>query len=791
MRGWKYALRSLIRRPGFSLAVFGLLTLGIAVNTALFSVVDTVLLKPLPYPEPSQLVVLMEASPAKAQKVSLVAPGRLEDWNRLSRTFSAIGGYYTENVTDTSGSEPQRLSGRRVSPRYFQVFGVKPLVGRTFTADEERFGGPQAAIISHGLWARRYGRDPRITSRRLVIGGQGYSVVGVMPPDYSSGNFDVWIPAQHPAFLMQQRNARFYTGFGRIKPGFTQGQARADLARVQHALGEQFPQTDKDWSVAVRDLKLELVGDSARPLLLLLGSVALLLLITVTNVAGLVLAQLHQRERELAIRASIGAARSQVVAAVMREMALLAFAGAVGGWAVASASLRLLAREFANLPRISQLTLDWRPLGFAVAASLVASVGFGLLPALRATRADLPASFLRMGRGIAGNHQKLQRTLVAGQIALTMALLAGAGLLMRSFYNLSQVDLGFHTGSVVIFHVGAAWDEDRALIGRMQQQLVAELQRLPGAESAGLTNFLPASGATLRYQASLEGVARSEDQGKMPVGERTVSPGYLKALHAPLLEGQWCPEMPLDFKAPAKAMVNRRFTDVYARGENVVGRHLKLDYASMEVVGVIGDMKEDSVGAPTYPYVYACAFAGMWPDPEYVVRASGDPRGVLSSIRTLVRNIAPNRAVFGVRTLEDAIGDDLDRPRSNARLLALFALSALLLAAVGLYGLVAQMVTAQRREIGIRMAIGAQPWRIVRSIVSGAGQLILVRIAAGFALTLAARPVLGSLLFGVSSLDAVSFAAAAAVLGLVSALAAFVPARTAARIDPIETLRAE
>lgn len=791
MQVWNLALRSLIRRPGFSLAVFGLLTLGIAVNTALFSVVDTVLLKPLPYPEPSQLVVLMEASPAKAQKESLVAPGRLEDWNRLSRTFSAIAGSYTENVTDTSGSEPQRLSGRRVSPRYFQVFGMKPAVGRAFTADEERFGGPQAAVISNGLWSRRFGRDPRITSRRLVIGGQGFSVVGVMPPHFLSASVDVWIPAQHPAFLMQQRNARFYTGFGRIKPGFTREQARTDLAAVQHALGEQFPQTDKDWSVAVTDLKETQVGNSTRPLMLLLGSVALLLLITVTNVAGLVLAQLHQRERELAIRASIGAARSQVVAAVMREMTVLAFAGAVGGWALAAGSLRLLAREFSNLPRISELALDWRPLSFAVAASFLGAVGFGLLPALRATRADLAAGFLRMGRGIAGNHQRLQRTLVAGQIALTMALLAGAGLLVRSFYNLSQVDLGFHPGNVVVFHVGAAWDEDRALVGRMQQQLVAELQRLPGVESAGITNFLPASGATLRYQASLEGIARSEDQGKMPSGERTVSPGYLKALQAPLMAGQWCPEVRLDFKAPAKAMVNRRFVDVYARGENVVGRHLTLDYAAMEIVGVLGDMKEDSVGAPTYPYVYYCTAAGMWPDPEYVVRASGDPRGLLSSIRALVSNTAPNRAVFGVRTLEDAIGDDLDRPRSNARLLALFALSALVLAAVGLYGLVAQMVNAQRREIGIRMAIGAEPWRIVRAIVSGAGRLILAGIAAGFALTLAARPVLGSLLFGVSSLDSVSFAAAALLLGLVSALAAFVPARSAARIDPIETLRAE
>jgi predicted permease len=791
MQGWKLALRSLVRRPGFSLAVVGLLTLGIAANTALFSVVDTVLLKPLPYPEPSQLVVLMEASAAKSQKESLVAPGRLEDWNRLSRAFSVIAGSYNENVTDTSGSEPQRLSGRRVSPRYFQVFGVKPLIGRTFTADEERFGGPQAAVISYGLWSRRYGNDRRIASRRLMIGGQGYSVVGVMPPNFFSASLDVWIPAQHQDFLMRLRNARFYTGFGRIKPGFTREQARADLAAVQHALGEQFPQTDKNWSVAVAGLKETQLGNSARPLVLLLGSVALLLLITVTNVAGLVLAQLHQRERELAIRASIGAARSQVVASVMREMAILAGAGAIGGWGLAAGSLRLLARVFASLPRISELSLDWRPLLFAVAASTLGAIGFGLLPALRATRADLAAGFLRMGRGIAGNHQRLQRTLVAGQIALTMALLAGAGLLVRSFYNLSQVDLGFHSGNVVMFHVGAAWDEDRARVGRMQEQLVAELQRLPGVESAGITNFLPASGATLRYQASLEGVARGEDEGKMPAGERSVSPGYLRALQAPLLAGKWCPEVRLDFKAQPKAMVNRRFVDVYARGESVVGRHVTLDYASMEIVGVIGDMKEDSVSGPTYPYVYACAWAGMWPDPEYVVRASGDPRGVLSSIRALVHSTAPNRAVFGVRALQDAIGDDLDRPRSSARLLALFALSALVLAAVGLYGLVAQMVNAQRREIGIRMAIGAEPWHIVRSIVSGTGGLILAGIAAGFGLTLAARPVLGSLLFGVSSLDGVSFAAAALLLGLVSALAAFVPARSAARIDPIETLRAE
>jgi putative ABC transport system permease protein len=478
----------------------------------------------------------------------------------------------------------------------------------------------------------------------------------------------------------------------------------------------------------------------------------------------------------------------------MQEMVILAIVGAFAGWAVTAASVRLLAHVFSSLPRINELSLDWRPLVFAIAASCLAAVGFGLLPALRATRSDLAAGFLRMGRGIAGSHQRLQRALVAGQIALTMALLAGAGLLVRSFYNLSQVDLGFRPTNVVLFHVGAAWDEDRALVGRMQEKLVAELQRLPGVEAAGMTNFLPASGATLRYQASLEGIARGEDDGKMPAGERTVSPGYLQSLRVPLMAGAWCPAVRLDFKAPPQAMVNRRFVDVYAHGENVVGRHLILEGfngLSIEVVGVIGDMKEDSVGAPAYPFIYYCATAGMWPDPEYAVLAGGDPRGVLSSIRALVRNVAPNRAVFGVRTLEDEIGDDLNRPRSSARLLALFALSALVLAAVGLYGLVAQLVTSQRREIGIRMAIGAEPGRIVRSIVTGASGLIAMGIVAGFAIALVARPVLGSLLFGVSALDGLSFAAAALLLLLVCALAAFVPARGAARIDPIETLRAE
>ncbi|MBV9747094.1 MAG: ABC transporter permease, partial [Acidobacteriia bacterium] len=698
-----------------------------------------------------------------------------------------------ENVTDTSGSEPERLAGRRVAPRYFQVFGAAPIVGRTFASEEERFGGPHAAVISYGLWSRRYGFAPEVITRRLILAGQSYSIIGVMPPNFAAGSIDVWLPAQTPPWLLRQRNARYFSGVGRLRPGVTPEQARADLVSAQNALGEQFPTTDKGWSVSIRGMKEARVGDSARPLGLLFGAVALLLLITVTNVASLVVAQLNQRARELAIRASIGATRGQVIAAVMREVGLLATAGSLAGWAAAAAAFPLMKRLFSDVPRIDELAIDWRALAFATAAGLAGTMAFGFLPARRATNPKHASTLLRAGRGIVGRGQKLQRLLVAAQIAITMALVAGAGLLVRSFYNLNHVDLGFSPGHAFLFHVGAAWDEDRNRIGRMQEQLLAEIQRLPGVEAAGITSCLPASGATLRYQAALEGTASTEEEGKLPLGERTVSPGYLKALRAPLVAGEWCPELRLDSHPQPKAMVNRRFLDVYGHGANLVGRHVLVDNppVSWEIVGVVGDVREDAVSAPAYPYLYVCAMGGYWPDPEYVVRSRTDSRALMASVRGLVSRIAPGRAIFGVRTLEDAIQEDLNQPRSRARIVGMFAAAALLLASVGLYGLVTQMVETRRQEIGIRIAIGAAPRRIVASIVAGAGEWIAAGIAAGIALVLAAQPAWRSLLFGVSPADVWSIGAAAVVLAAVSLVSALLPARRAAAIDPIETLRGD
>jgi len=324
MPHWKAALRSIARRPAFTITTVIVLAFGIAANSALFSIVDTVLLKPLPYPNPNRIVQVMEANPARNERASLVAPGRLDDWGRLARSLEAISGLYSENVTDTSLAEPERLAGRRVAPGYFAVFGSSPLIGRTFLPDEEKFNGPRAAVISEGLWTHRYHRDPSVLGRLLVLSGAAYTIVGVMPAEFAAPAIEVWLPAQLSPFLQRMRDARFFTGVGRMKPGVTIEQARSDLQGVCLRLGEQYPKTDKDWSALVTDYKERQTGSSSRMLTLMFGAVAMLLLILCANIAGLLLGQLQRRERELAIRSSLGATRAQIAAVVLREVAVLA-----------------------------------------------------------------------------------------------------------------------------------------------------------------------------------------------------------------------------------------------------------------------------------------------------------------------------------------------------------------------------------------------------------------------------------------------------------------------------------
>ena len=791
-----HAARSLTRRPGFAVAAIIILAAGIAATTSVFSIVNAAVLEPLPYPHPDQLVSVLEANSAKGDAAGLIAPGRLEDWNRLNHSFTALSGKYWETVTETSGDTPERLAGIRVTPRFFSVFGVHAVVGRTFTPDEEASGGPAAVVISDRLWTRRFHRRADITSQHLELKNQSYPIVGVMPPDFGEKNADVWLPAQLAPQLVQQRDARFLTGVGRLKPGVTVARAQQDLARVQAALGIQFPATDKGWSDRVRDLKSAELGDARQPLVFILASVALLLLIALANTAGLMLTQLQRRETELAIRGFLGASRLQIVAGVVREVLILS-AIAIGVAVAADvAVLRLSSAVVTTLPRVTQLSVDWKALVVASACGIAAALACGAWPAWRSTRSAAAAGISRAGRGQSSDSRS-QRALVAAQIAIATLLLCSTSLLLRSYYNVVHLDPGFDPSHAITFHVGAAWDENRDSVRQMQLNLVSALAALPGVTAVGFSNFLPASDATLRYRLHLlhqTPGAQTTDRDQLTVGERSVTDGYFAALGASVVAGTTCPPLAHVRDGGPKIVVNRRFVAAYARGRNVVGQLVRWsedrpDWPNTEIVGVVDDIREDNLRTTAVPYAYQCLAPGNWPDPEYVVRTSGSPQALMGSIRSAVRSVDPTRAVFGLTTLEDNLNATLGETRLQTGIVSAFGVAAVALAMIGLYGLVALAVTTRRREIGIRIALGAEPGRVVRELATRIGVLLSAGAACGVFMTVLAQRELRAMVVGVAPLDPLTLAAAVVALGVAAVVAALVPALRAARIDPVEAMR--
>lgn len=785
------AARALLRRPTFTSTVILTLALGIGITTAAFTLVDGVLLRSLPFPDAGQLVTVFEANPSQKARVSLIAPVRLDDWNRLDHAFVALSGSYTENVTDTSGQEPERLAGYRVMPRYFDVFQMKPLLGRTFLPAEERFGGPTAAVISERYWTRRFNRRPSAVGARLIVGGVGYTIVGVMPASFTTSAADVWIPAQMNSYMLGLRDARFISGIGRMKPGITIAEGRADLLRVQTALGEQFPKTDKGWGVELRDLKDARVGDSRRALLLVFGAVTLLLAIALTNVAGLMLVQLRRRSAELAIRSAIGASRSRVIAALMAEVGLVAAVAAVAGMALSYWLLRMAVIAFSSLPRIGEVSFDVRAFAFVAGAAALAAAVCGVLPALYATRPTAISPLLSsVSRGVVGGHHALHRLLVGAQIALGIALAAGAGLMVRSYGALTAVHQGFDASNVLTFHVGAAWNEDRTRVSQLQNALLAALQQMPGVRAAGFTNFLPATGATLRYQVSIQGVAGTDPNGGITIGERTVTAGYLQAIGVPLVAGTWCDAPRPGQASQLTAMVNQRLVDDAAAGANVVGRTFTFSYGGdpMRIAGIVGDVLEDGPSAPAVPYVYACLPTGSWPDPEYVVRTTGDSRSVAAAIRHTVHAIDPSRPVFGMKPLGDVVGAALDQPRLDAVLLTAFATAAVALAGLGLYAMLTLLVAERRRELGVRLALGATRSDLVQVVVRTAAGPLFGGTVGGIALAFVAGRAARAVLFGVSPYDPISFGSGVVLLVLAAAAALVIPARQASRVSAREML---
>ncbi|GMV20106.1 MAG: hypothetical protein AMXMBFR57_00550 [Acidimicrobiia bacterium] len=779
--------RGLRRRPGYALAVIATLGLGTAGTTTLFSIVDTVFISPLPFPDADRLVTVAEASPKAPGQATLAAPARIDDWHRLNTTMVGIAASYSENVTDTSGVDPERLDTRRVTPRFFEVFGMAPLAGRTFTADEEVFGGPGAAVLSETFWRRRFAGDARAVGQRLTIGGRPYTIVGVMPRAFSAAATDAWLPAQiHPS-LMGMRDARFVSGVGRLKPDVSIEQARADLDRVQQQLGDQFPATDAGWTAVLADLKAARVG-SGRTLWLIFAAVGLVWLIGVANVASLVIVQVQRRTREFAIRAALGSSRRQLIAHVGTEVLILALAGGGLGLVAASWAVAAMPSLFEALPRQNELGLDTRAVLFTLSVSVAAAVACGMIPAILSTRGVTDVG--RAGRGTVVSSHWTQRGLVVLQVAFGVVLCASAGLLVGSYLQLTQEERGFSTDGVLTFHVGARWDEDREQVGRMQIALLERLAAMPGVTSAGFVNFLPSPGGSLRYQVEVDGLANSQGERALSVGARMVAGGYFKALNVSLIAGEGCGAMHTDPERPRTALVNEQFVETYAGGGSVIGRQLRV-LAGMPlpytIAGVVPNLAEDGVHVARAPFVYTCDQAGAWPDPNYVVR-SADTSTLAAQLRSVVREVDPSRAVFELRPLESAMRDAIAEPRQQAGLVSAFALTALLLTALGLYALLARMVADTRREIGVRLALGASRSHVVRLIAGHASLLLAVGFAAGIGLTVLAYRALHASLFGAVSGNAGALAAIVGTLVVVCAVAVVVPALRASRVDPTEAL---
>ncbi len=787
----KAGLRLIRKSPSFSVAVILTLALGIGANSAVFSAINAILLRPLPFPNSSELMMLQQADRKSKNPGGVVAPVRLEDWNRMNESFQAIAGWYTQDLSELSGPVPEKVTEAVVTPRFLQVWGIAPVLGRDFTREEEHFGGPNAALISDRLWRRRFHGDKKAIGKTLRLDKSSYTVAGVMPASFlfPIRDVDVWSPGPPDAPFAQDRNSTWYTVVGRLKPGVTAAQARADLLNVQAKLGRQFPKTDANLTVKSKPLKETTVGGIRRSLWIVFGSVSLLLLIACTNIAALLLARTTGREREISVRFSLGASRAAVMAQLLTECFVLALAGSALGLLVAAAGSATLRTMAKSLPRAEEITLDWHIALYTLGCALLATLLCGLFPALRGTRRSLASELAGASRTQVSTRNPLQWLLIGVQVALAVTLLVGAGLLLRSFEELGRVSPGFETSHILTFRISGNYGETvdfKKLIQRINRTL-EHLRAIPGVQAAATASSLPGIPGDSRTELRLtEG--RDENAGNMVADSRVVSEGYFATMRIPLMEGKTCSKSsdnPL-------AIVNRSFANVYLSKSTGLGHHLQSKFLSKpaEIRGVVGDAREQGLNREPVPTVYWCASA-PGPSPYFLIRTRGEPMAMAATIRRKIFSIEPARSVFDMSPLEEHLSDSFAENRLRTILLTLFALTAISLVCVGLYGTLSYFVTLRRREIGLRLALGALRSQIARQFLFKGVVVAMAGCVVGLLLATLFTRWLSGMLFGVSRFDLQTFVFVTLLILFVAASASLLPALRAANVEPMRVLRDE
>jgi putative ABC transport system permease protein len=799
---WKdlrFGARVLLRQPTFTLVAVVTLALGVGANTAIFSVINAVLLRPLPFPEPERLVNLSETyRPAGESAVSVP---NLRDWQQQSTAFEGLAAFLPATFNFQAGDIPQRLTGLRVGANYFDVLGIEPQLGRTFLKGEDEAGGDRVVILSDAFWRNSFGADPGVVNQTVPLNGRNYTVVGVMPPELSAlARAQLWAPLVFGEGERAARNSRDYLVVGRLKRGVTPEQAGEQLSAIAARLERQYPDSMAGRGVRLRGYGEGVVGDVRQPLLMLMGAVAFVLLIACTNVANLLLARAAGRYRETAVRIALGAGRRRLVRQFLAEGVLLSVAGGAAGVATAWLGLGLLGKlAFAFLPRASEIRLDLRVLGLTLLVSLLTGVVFGLAPAAQALQTDVQDALKDGGKGSAegfgGNW--MRSALVVTQVAAAFVLLVGAGLLIKSFARLRAVEHGLRPEHVLTAKLSLPAERypDGDALRRFQRQVLERVAALPGVEAAGLTTHLSVEQYGTNGYVAVEGKTYAPTEE--PVVEfRVVSPDYFRALGVAVVRGRTFDAR--DTKdTPLGVVVNETMARAVWPGEDPVGkrvsgRPIRPDW--VPVIGVVADVKNMGLTQPPAPefyFNYAQGGEEALRDVTLAVRSRLDAGSLAAAVRREVRSVDPGQPLFDVRPMQAVLDATVSDRRLNMTLLGVLAALSLALAAVGIYGVMSYTVARHTREIGIRVALGAQQTDIHRLVLGRGAALALAGVALGLASALGLTRLMSGLLFGVSATDPATFGGIAALLFAVALVACYVPARRAVKVDPLVALRYE
>lgn len=815
LQDFRYGLRTLRKNPGFAAAAILVLALGIGANTAIFSVVNAVLLRPLPFAHPEQLVQIWHTPPQKSfpgMKEFAVSAANYLDWQAQNHVFEHTAIYTWGAYNLTGRGEPVFITARRVSSDFFAVLQAEPLLGRVFVPEEDHPGRDRVVVLSETFWRNQFAADPNIVGQDINLDGEAYRVIGVMRarfqfPITSDPSFAVklWAPLAMTDRERAVRAEHHYAVIGRLRSGVTVQQAQAELDTISHRLEQEYPADDNGWGAVVIPLREELVGDVRTPLLVLLGAVALVLLIACANAANLVLARTISRQREIAVRSALGASRTRVVRQVLCETVVLSLVGGALGLLIAHFGVKLIVAFFASkLPSAAAISLDASVLAFTFSVALLTGIVAGLLPAIRLSRVNVNEA-LKQGNRTSSDaaSNRTRGLLIVSEVALSLMLLIGAGLMIRSLWMLRNVDPGLDPHNVLALDPAIS----RTAFPQPQQQIafysqvLQSIRALPGIESAGVIDSIPLDNGGSVQPVQLEGhpVQAMADQPEVSV--RLVSPGYLRAMHIPLLRGRDFNEQD-NADNPATVLINQAMAKRLWPNEDPLGRHVTMYFFPdkvREVVGIVGDVKDEGLNKPAPATLYmplgqltAGATAAWRSFPLWiVVRTSSQPSSAAPEVIHAIHELNASLPIQEVNTMEDFVMNSVSQQRFNMLLLASFAGLALVLAAVGIYSVLAYTVRRRVREIGIRMALGAQTSDVVRLIVSEGMKPTAIGLLAGIAGALALGRVISSLLYGVRPSDFATFASVCFVLLSVALAASLVPAYRATRVEPVSTLREE